>query len=99
MHSDVGRLWASRERPFPGAAEEAGAFRTVDGDDLRELCRAIAQQEAIAEQAENLSARDGTAQPARPWDTRGHAVNSGGFSSQRRVAEPGRAADERCDRR
>ncbi|GAA4188115.1 hypothetical protein [Microbispora amethystogenes] len=66
MHSDVGRLWASRERPFPGAAEDAGACRTVDGDDLPELCRAIAEQEAIAEQPESPSARDGTAQPACP---------------------------------
>ncbi|WP_239089591.1 hypothetical protein [Sphaerimonospora thailandensis] len=31
------------------AAEEAGACRTVDGDDLRELCQAIARQESIAE--------------------------------------------------
>ena len=49
MRSDAGRLWASREQPFPPAAEEAGACRTVDADDLRELCRAIAQQESVAE--------------------------------------------------
>ncbi|GIH71445.1 hypothetical protein [Sphaerimonospora thailandensis] len=51
MRSDVGRLWASREQPFPPAAEQAGAYRTVDGDDLRELCRAIAEQESLAELA------------------------------------------------
>ncbi|WP_327045485.1 hypothetical protein OG320_27940 [Microbispora sp. NBC_01189] len=50
MRSDAGRLWASRERPFPAVVEHAGACRTVDGDDLVELCRAIAQQESIAEQ-------------------------------------------------
>nr|WP_189179356.1 hypothetical protein [Microbispora rosea] len=69
MHSDAGRLWASRERPFPVAAEEAGACRTVDGDDLRELSRAIAEQEAIAEQAlprrENPPREIGPAEPAR----------------------------------
>ncbi|MFC0864300.1 hypothetical protein ACFHYQ_18565 [Sphaerimonospora cavernae] len=51
MRSDAGRLWASRERSFPVAAERAGAWRTVDADDLRELGQAIAQQESIAEQA------------------------------------------------
>ncbi|MFG1821419.1 hypothetical protein ACGFIJ_02940 [Microbispora bryophytorum] len=49
MRSDVGRLWATRERPFPSAVEEAGAHRTVDADDLAELCQAIAAQESIAE--------------------------------------------------
>ncbi|MFI9572095.1 hypothetical protein ACIG5D_11745 [Microbispora rosea] len=48
MTSDRGRLWATRERPFPAAAEEAGAARTVDGDDLAELCRVIAEQESLA---------------------------------------------------
>ncbi|WP_259402221.1 hypothetical protein [Microbispora sp. H10670] len=51
MRSDVGRFWASRERPFPSEAEQAGACRTVDGDDLRELCKAIAEQESLAEVA------------------------------------------------
>ncbi|GAA4216621.1 hypothetical protein GCM10023074_72280 [Microbispora amethystogenes] len=50
MRSDAGRLWASRERPIPAVAEQAGACRTVDGDDLVELCQAIARQESIAEQ-------------------------------------------------
>ncbi|WP_405084970.1 hypothetical protein [Microbispora sp. NBC_01389] len=50
MRSDAGCLWASRERPFPALVEQAGACRTVDGDDLVELCRAIARQESIAEQ-------------------------------------------------
>ncbi|MEU8198510.1 hypothetical protein AB0C10_32490 [Microbispora amethystogenes] len=49
MRSDAGRLWASRERPFPPAAEQAGACRTVDADDMPELCRAIAEQESLAE--------------------------------------------------
>ncbi|MFC0865675.1 hypothetical protein ACFHYQ_25595 [Sphaerimonospora cavernae] len=51
IRSDAGRLWASRVRPFPVAAERAGAWRTVDADDLRELGLAIAEQEAVAEQA------------------------------------------------
>ncbi|MFF4771341.1 hypothetical protein ACFY05_00625 [Microtetraspora fusca] len=49
MRSDVGRLWATRERPFPSAEEEAGAHRTVDAGDLVELCQVIAAQECIAE--------------------------------------------------
>ncbi|WP_328854121.1 hypothetical protein OHB01_26790 [Microbispora hainanensis] len=51
MRSDAGRLWATRERPFPAAVEEAGAHRTVDADDLVELCQVIAAQEGLAEQA------------------------------------------------
>ncbi|MEU7691382.1 hypothetical protein [Microbispora hainanensis] len=51
MRSDAGRLWATRERPFPVAVEEAGAYRTVDADDLVELCQVIAVQEGLAEQA------------------------------------------------
>ena len=51
MRSDAGRLWATRERPFPVAVEEAGAHRTVDADDLVELCQMIAAQEGIAEGA------------------------------------------------
>jgi hypothetical protein len=50
MRSDAGRLWATRERPFPRAVEDAGAHRTVDADDLVGLCQVIAQQEGIAEQ-------------------------------------------------
>ncbi|WP_235558309.1 hypothetical protein [Sphaerimonospora mesophila] len=61
MRSDAGRLWASRVRPFPAAAERAGACRTVDADDLRELGLAIAQQESIAEQAAQVL-ENGTAQ-------------------------------------
>ncbi|MEU7887779.1 hypothetical protein AB0B54_19940 [Microbispora bryophytorum] len=48
MRSDAGRLWATRERPFNAAAEKAGAYRTVDGDDLSELCKLIAVQESLA---------------------------------------------------
>ncbi|GAB3887043.1 hypothetical protein [Microbispora bryophytorum] len=48
MTSDAGRLWATRERPFSPKAEEVGAARTVDGDDLAELCRVIAEQESLA---------------------------------------------------
>ncbi len=50
MRSDAGRFWATRERPFPRAVEDAGAHRTVDADDLVKLCQAIAAQESIAEQ-------------------------------------------------
>ncbi|WP_231618735.1 hypothetical protein [Nonomuraea sp. SBT364] len=49
MRSDAGRFWATRERRFPVAAEEAGAYRTVDADDLGRLCQVIAEQESIAE--------------------------------------------------
>ena len=48
MRSDAGRFWATRERPFPQEAEEAGALRTVDADDLQELCRVMAEQESLA---------------------------------------------------
>ncbi|GGO30567.1 hypothetical protein GCM10010116_61210 [Microbispora rosea subsp. aerata] len=62
------RSWAGREWPFPAAAEEAGACRTVDGDDLRELSRAIAKQEAVADQTaprqENRPVKIGPAEPA-----------------------------------
>ncbi|WP_055477919.1 hypothetical protein [Sphaerimonospora mesophila] len=51
MRSDEGRLWASRQRPFSPEAEQAGAYRTVDGDNLRALCQAIAEQESLAEMA------------------------------------------------
>ncbi|MEU8266737.1 hypothetical protein AB0B89_06170 [Sphaerisporangium sp. NPDC049002] len=46
--SDKGRFWASRHRPYEPAAEKAGAWRTVDGDDLAQVCMAIAEQEALA---------------------------------------------------
>ncbi|MGI5155023.1 hypothetical protein [Microbispora sp. CA-102843] len=49
MRSDAGRFWATRERPFPQEAEEAGALRTVDADDLQELCRVTAEQESLAD--------------------------------------------------
>ncbi|MEU6725082.1 hypothetical protein ABZ917_15365 [Nonomuraea wenchangensis] len=49
MRSDAGRFWATRERPFSRAVEDAGAHRTVDADDLVKLCQAIAEQESIAE--------------------------------------------------
>ena len=51
MRSDAGRFWATRERAFPRVVEDAGAYRTVDADDLVGLCQAIAVQESIAEQA------------------------------------------------
>lgn len=56
FRSDKDRLWATRSRPFSRAAEKAGAFRTVDGDDLIELCRSIADQESAAELAPRLPA-------------------------------------------
>ncbi len=56
FRSDAGRFWATRERPFSDAADKAGAFRTVDGDDEVELVRAIAKQESIGD----LAARCGT---------------------------------------
>jgi hypothetical protein len=49
--SDIGRYWATRSRPFGRAAEEAGATRTVDGDNLPQLCHSIAEQESRAEMA------------------------------------------------
>ncbi|KAB8185259.1 hypothetical protein [Microbispora catharanthi] len=48
LRSDTGRLWATRERAFDRAAEMAGAFRTVDADDLGRLRARIEQQERIA---------------------------------------------------
>jgi hypothetical protein len=46
--SNTGRWWATREHAFDLAAELAGAWRTVDGDDQMALCRAIADQERRA---------------------------------------------------
>jgi hypothetical protein len=51
FQSDKGRLWATRERPYDESAEKAGAWRTVEADDQLSLCRAIAEQESIAELA------------------------------------------------
>lgn len=48
LMSDAGRYWATREQQFTREQMAAGAARTVDGDTLPELCRAIAEQEAIA---------------------------------------------------
>ncbi|MFC0864053.1 hypothetical protein ACFHYQ_17290 [Sphaerimonospora cavernae] len=47
--SSARRLWATRARSFPPAAERAGAYRTVDADDIGELCQIIAEQERKAE--------------------------------------------------
>jgi hypothetical protein len=49
--SDEGRLWATREKPFPDVATTAGAARTVDADDLGELADRVADQEALARDA------------------------------------------------
>ncbi|WP_327047316.1 hypothetical protein OG320_05325 [Microbispora sp. NBC_01189] len=46
--SDAGRWWATRERRFGRAAEQAGAARCVDADDELALIRAVAEQESIA---------------------------------------------------
>ncbi|MFG1874052.1 hypothetical protein ACGFIV_04340 [Sphaerisporangium sp. NPDC049003] len=48
FRSSAGRWWATREQPYGEAAEKAGAWRTVDGDDELALARAIAEQESIA---------------------------------------------------
>ncbi len=52
--SDAGRLWTSRETPFGEVAEEAGAHRTVDGDDWPDICMNIAAQESLASMAHLL---------------------------------------------
>ena len=52
--SDEGRYWATREHQFDEAAEQAGAWRTVDGDDLPDVCMRIAAQEALAQMAPHL---------------------------------------------
>lgn len=48
FQSTAGRWWATRERPFDEAEDQAGAWRTVDGDDEITLARAIAEQESRA---------------------------------------------------
>ncbi|MFO7401249.1 MAG: hypothetical protein C0P63_017955 [Actinomycetales bacterium] len=48
--SDANRLWASRMRPFSTDAEKAGAYRTVDADDMVGLIKVISEQEEISEQ-------------------------------------------------
>ncbi|MEV0596620.1 hypothetical protein [Nonomuraea cavernae] len=63
LRSGAGRLWATRERPFPRAVEDAGAHRTVDADDLAKLCQIIAEQESIAEQACPANWRAGWPRP------------------------------------
>jgi hypothetical protein len=46
--SDADRLYATRQRDYTLAERVTGAARTVDGDDLVELCRTIAEQESMA---------------------------------------------------
>jgi hypothetical protein len=48
FQSTAGRWWGTREQPFDAAADEAGAWRTVDADDELTLRRAIAEQENLA---------------------------------------------------
>lgn len=46
IRSDAGRLWASREQPFPGETEWDGPpYRTVDADTLEQLRAEVARQE------------------------------------------------------
>ncbi len=52
FRSDTGRFWASRTARFTVVQEQAGAARTVDGDDELALARAIAEQESRATLAE-----------------------------------------------
>ncbi|WP_326646338.1 hypothetical protein OG884_17065 [Streptosporangium sp. NBC_01755] len=54
--SDAGRLWASREQPFPLVAFHAGAERTVDADTLEALRSETDRQETIAQQAQEQAA-------------------------------------------
>ncbi|GHH73028.1 hypothetical protein GCM10017673_28920 [Streptosporangium violaceochromogenes] len=47
--SDAGRLWASRETPFPRETEwHAPPYRTVDADTLDELRAEVERQEQAA---------------------------------------------------
>jgi hypothetical protein len=43
-----GRWQATRQHPFTYAEARTGAVRTVEGDDLVDLCRLIAEQESSA---------------------------------------------------
>ncbi|MFC7380908.1 hypothetical protein [Sphaerisporangium rhizosphaerae] len=56
--SDTGRLWATREVQYDKAAEKAGAWRTVDADDLTTLCSAIAEQESLATLGDSANPTD-----------------------------------------
>lgn len=49
--STGGHWWASRDKPYEPREEKAGAWRTVDGDDVEQLRAEIAKQEAIVDQA------------------------------------------------
>ncbi|GHE42039.1 hypothetical protein GCM10017673_50300 [Streptosporangium violaceochromogenes] len=52
IRSDAGRLWASRETPFPGEGEWDGPpYRTVDADTFEQLRAEVERQEAAAETA------------------------------------------------
>jgi len=62
IHSDAGRLWASREQPFSPAAFRAGAERTVDGDNLEALRAETDRQETFAREADEQAAQEQTAQ-------------------------------------
>ena len=62
IHSDAGRLWASREQPFSAAAFRAGAERTVDGDSLEALRAETDRQETFAREADEQAAQEQAAQ-------------------------------------
>jgi hypothetical protein len=57
FRSDRGRLWACREKPFTAGEEHAGAYRTVDADDLDTLRAEIDIQERIADRASSGATR------------------------------------------
>ncbi|MEV8635388.1 hypothetical protein AB0395_27395 [Streptosporangium sp. NPDC051023] len=54
MRSDAGRLWATRDKPFPDAVTKGSLytppFRTVDADTFEALQREVEHQERAADQ-------------------------------------------------
>ncbi|MFF5211764.1 hypothetical protein [Streptosporangium sp. NPDC000396] len=55
IHSDAGRFWASRVKPFPdglvrGTGLKQPPFRTVDADTFTDLQTRVAEQENAAQE-------------------------------------------------
>ncbi|GHE45571.1 hypothetical protein GCM10017673_54540 [Streptosporangium violaceochromogenes] len=76
--SDAGRLWASRETPFPRETDRcAPPYRTVDGDTLDELRTEVERQEQAARELKatpgkaTAQAQAGAGQPADRTGTSG----------------------------
>ncbi|GHH70717.1 hypothetical protein GCM10017673_23030 [Streptosporangium violaceochromogenes] len=77
--SDAGRLWASRQVPFPRETDRcAPPYRTVDADTLDELRAEVERQEQAAR---NLEAAEQTGQSPTDQETTPSGKTASGTAS------------------